>query len=69
VGLTAATDEPPGGGCTTGAFISAWPTLSLGSVAMSLTFFATSIAVSNARIWLGSLDMKQAQAIGDRVYD
>jgi hypothetical protein len=58
-----------GGGCTTGAFISAWPTLSLGSFAMSLTFFATSMAVSNARIWLGVLDMKQAQAIGDRVYD
>lgn len=58
-----------GGGCTTGAFISAWPTLSLGSFAMSITFFATSMAVSNARIWLGALDIKKAQAIGNRVYD
>lgn len=58
-----------GGGCTTGAFISAWPTLSLGSFAMSLTFFATSMAVSQGRIWLGALNLPQAQAMGDRVYD
>jgi hypothetical protein len=58
-----------GGGCTTGAFISAWPTLSLGSFAMSLTFFATSMAVSNLRIALKTLDLSAAQAIGDRVYD
>lgn len=58
-----------GGGCTKGAFLSAWPTLSLGSFAMALTFFATSMAVSNARIWLNNLDIKAAQAIGDRVYD
>jgi hypothetical protein len=58
-----------GGGCTTGAFISAWPTLSLGSFAMSLTFFATSMAVSQARSLFGSLDLSAAQAIGDRVYD
>jgi hypothetical protein len=30
-----------GGGCTTGAFIAAWPTLSLGSLAMAGTFFVT----------------------------
>ena len=58
-----------GGGCTTGAFISAWPTLSVGSFAMSLTFFATSMLVSNARIWMKTLDLPAAQAIGDRVYD
>jgi hypothetical protein len=58
-----------GGGCTTGAFISAWPTLSLGSFAMSLTFFATSMAVSNLRIALRTLDLPAAQALGDRVYD
>jgi hypothetical protein len=58
-----------GGGCTTGAFIAAWPTLSLGSFAMSLTFFATSMAVSQARSFLGSLDLPAAQALGDRVYD
>lgn len=58
-----------GGGCTTGAFISAWPTLSVGSFAMSLTFFATSMLVSNARIWMKNLDLPTAQAIGDRVYD
>ena len=58
-----------GGGCTTGAFISAWPTLSLGSFAMSLTFFATSMAVSNLRIMLKTLDLPAAQALGDRVYD
>jgi uncharacterized protein len=58
-----------GGGCTTGAFIAGWPTLSLGSFAMGLTFFATSMAVSNVRIWLRDLDMAAAQQSGDRVYD
>lgn len=59
-----------GGGCTTGAFISAWPTLSVGSFAMSLTFFAVSMAVSSTRLLLvHSLDLNQAQEVGDRVYD
>ncbi|HEY6105218.1 MAG TPA: YeeE/YedE thiosulfate transporter family protein [Anaeromyxobacteraceae bacterium] len=59
-----------GGGCTTGAFISAWPTLSLGSLAMGGTFFAVSMAVSNARLFvLRSDDLSQAQLAGDRVYD
>ncbi len=59
-----------GGGCTTGAFIAAWPTLSLGSLAMAGTFFVVSMAVSNARLlWVRSLDLTQAQALGDRVYD
>ncbi len=59
-----------GGGCTTGAFIAAWPTLSLGSLAMAGTFFAVSMAVSNARLLVvHSLDMGKAQAAGDRVYD
>ena len=59
-----------GGGCTTGAFIAAWPTLSLGSVAMAGTFFVSSMAVSNARLLLiRSYDLRAAQATGDRVYD
>ena len=59
-----------GGGCTTGAFISAWPTLSLGSFAMAGTFFAVSMGVSTGRIYVSkTLDLAQAQAEGDRVYD
>jgi uncharacterized membrane protein YedE/YeeE len=59
-----------GGGCTTGAFIAAWPTLSLGSLAMAGTFFVVSMAVSNARLLvLRSYDLAQAQASGDRAYD
>jgi hypothetical protein len=59
-----------GGGCTTGAFIAAWPTLSVGSLAMAGTFFAVSMAVSNARLSLiRSYDLRAAQAAGDRVYD
>jgi hypothetical protein len=59
-----------GGGCTTGAFIAAWPTLSLGSLAMAATFFVTSMAVSNARLLLiRSYDLAATQAAGDRVYD
>jgi uncharacterized membrane protein YedE/YeeE len=59
-----------GGGCTTGAFISAWPTLSVGSLAMAGTFFASSMLVSNARLLvIRSYDLGAAQAAGDRVYD
>jgi hypothetical protein len=58
-----------GGGCTTGAFIGAWPTLSLGSLAMAGTFFAASMAVANGRLLARSLDLGQAQAVGDRAYD
>ncbi len=59
-----------GGGCTTGAFIAAWPTLSLGSLAMAGTFFVVSMAVGSARLFvLRSYDLSQAQLAGDRVYD
>jgi hypothetical protein len=58
-----------GGGCTTGAFISAWPTLSLGSFAMGATFFVVSMAVANGRLLARSLDLPVAQSVGDRVYD
>jgi hypothetical protein len=58
-----------GGGCTTGAFIAAWPTLSIGSLAMGGTFFAVSMAVANGRLLARSLDLRLAQTVGDRVYD
>lgn len=58
-----------GGGCTTGAFISAWPTLSLGSLAMAGTFFVVSMVVANGRLLARSLDLPVAQSVGDRVYD
>ncbi|HSN90680.1 MAG TPA: YeeE/YedE thiosulfate transporter family protein [Anaeromyxobacteraceae bacterium] len=59
-----------GGGCTTGAFIAAWPTLSLGSLAMAGTFFVVSMATSTARLSLiRSYDLAAAQEMGDRVYD
>ena len=59
-----------GGGCTTGAFIAAWPTLSVGSLAMAGTFFAASMATANLRLMvMRTLDLPTSQAIGDRVYD
>ncbi|MCM2333183.1 MAG: YeeE/YedE family protein [Anaeromyxobacteraceae bacterium] len=58
-----------GGGCTTGAFIAAWPTLSLGSLAMAGTFFVVSMAVAGGRRLVRTLDLGAAQALGDRVYD
>jgi hypothetical protein len=64
-----ATGALVGGGCTTGAFISAWPTLSLGSLAMAGTFFLVSMAVANGRLLARSLDLDAAQDVGDRVYD
>lgn len=38
-----------GGGCTTGAFIAGWPTLSLGSFATAGTFFAVSMSIAFVR--------------------
>ena len=59
-----------GGGCTTGAFLSGWPTLSIGSFAMAITFFATSMAVSNLRLLVAhTYDLNAAQKIGEQVYD
>ena len=68
-GFAAAYGAMVGGGCTTGAYLAAWPSLSLGSFAMGATFFATSMIVANLRRQLQVLDIKQAQAIGARVYD
>ncbi|HLA48464.1 MAG TPA: YeeE/YedE thiosulfate transporter family protein, partial [Nitrospinota bacterium] len=36
-----------GGGCTTGAFMSGWPTLSIGSFVMGGTFFAVAMITAN----------------------
>lgn len=59
-----------GGGCTTGAFIAGWPTLSLGSLAMAGTFFVVALAVGNARLMaFHTLDLVEAQRLGDRAYD
>lgn len=58
-----------GGGCTTGAFIAAWPTLSVGSLAMGGTFFVASMATSNLLLFSRRLDFSKAQLVGDRVYD
>lgn len=40
-----------GGGCTTGAFLAGWPTLSLGSFYMGMTFFGTAMATANLLYW------------------
>lgn len=58
-----------GGGCTTGAFIAAWPTLSVGSLAMGGTFFVASMATSNLLLFTRRLDFSKAQLVGDRAYD
>ena len=44
-----------GGGCTTGAFIAAFPTLSLGSFAMGGTFFVVALTVAFAQRFTGRL--------------
>ncbi len=36
-----------GGGCTTGAFMSGWPTLSIGSFAMGMTFFGSAMLTAH----------------------
>ncbi len=40
-----------GGGCTTGAFMAGFPTLSVGSIAMGMTFFATGMATAFLLYW------------------
>lgn len=58
-----------GGGCTTGAFIAAWPTLSVGSLAMGGTFFVASMATSQLLLLTRRIDFAAAQRVGDEVYD
>jgi hypothetical protein len=58
-----------GGGCTTGAYLAGWPTLSVGSFAMGGTFFAASMLTANLRLVLRRFDLTQLQAAGARVYD
>jgi len=58
-----------GGGCTTGAYLAAWPTLSVGSLAMGCTFFAASMLTANMMRWSKRVDIGQVQVIGDRSYD
>ena len=58
-----------GGGCTTGAFISAYPTLSIGSMVMSATYFITGIIVANI-IYMGKIQQFfAAKKEADEVYD
>lgn len=58
-----------GGGCTTGAFIAAWPTLSVGSLAMGGTFFIASMVTSQLLLLTRKIDLSAAQRVGDEVYD
>ena len=58
-----------GGGCTTGAFISAYPTLSIGSMVQSATYFITGIIVANL-IYMGKIQQFfSAKREADEVYD
>ncbi|WP_456383188.1 YeeE/YedE thiosulfate transporter family protein [Persephonella sp.] len=58
-----------GGGCTTGAFISAYPTLSVGSMAMSATYFVVGVLTANL-IYFGRWSkFLQAKKESDEVYD
>lgn len=58
-----------GGGCTTGAYLAGWPTLSLGSLAMGGTFFAASMATASLLVFTRRIDFAKAQRVGDEVYD
>ncbi len=40
-----------GGGCTTGAFMAGWPTLSLGNLAMGMVFFGVGMATVHVMYW------------------
>jgi uncharacterized membrane protein YedE/YeeE len=58
-----------GGGCTTGAFIAAYPTLSVGSMAQSATYFVVGVLTANL-IYFGRWSkFLQAKKESDEVYD
>ena len=58
-----------GGGCTTGAFLSAYPTLSVGSMAQSATYFVVGVLTANL-IYFGRWSkFIQAKKESDEVYD
>jgi len=58
-----------GGGCTTGAFLSAYPTLSIGSMAMSATYFIVGVITANL-IYYGRWNrFIEAKKVSEEVYD
>lgn len=58
-----------GGGCTTGAFLAAYPTLSIGSMAMSATYFIVGILTANL-IYLGRWSrFIEAKKASEELYD
>lgn len=40
-----------GGGCTTGAFMAGWPTLSVGNFAMGMVFFGSAMGTAHLLYW------------------
>ncbi|MEZ0323004.1 MAG: YeeE/YedE thiosulfate transporter family protein, partial [Hydrogenothermaceae bacterium] len=68
-GLFLALGAMIGGGCTTGAFLSAYPTLSIGSMVMSGTYFLVGVITANL-IYMGRWQrFIEAKRISDEVYD
>ncbi len=68
-GLFLALGAMIGGGCTTGAFLSAYPTLSVGPMAMSATYFVIGVLTANL-IYFGRWSrFVQAKKAADEVYD
>ncbi len=58
-----------GGGCTTGAFLAAYPTLSVGSIVQSGTFFIVGVLTANL-IYFGRWSrFIKAKQMADLVYD
>ncbi len=58
-----------GGGCTTGSFLAAYPTLSVGSFLMSGTFFVVGILTANLIYFGRWMKFVQAKQLADEVYD
>lgn len=68
-GLFLALGAMIGGGCTTGAFLAAYPTLSIGSMAMSATYFIVGVITANL-IYFGRWQrFLKAKPESELVYD
>lgn len=53
-----------GGGCTLGAFMAGWPTLSVGNFAMGMTFFMTGMVTAFALHWGSWRRVQEARVAG-----
>ena len=69
IGMAIAFGAMTGGGCTTGAYMAAFPTLSMGSFMMAATFFVTNKLYGYWRYARDEKFIAEIQKVGDQTYN